>query len=61
MGGKGMTESMACNVNEKYPTTARYYGGNFLKIKARKIPSKRPVQNWHYLANFNYSGEIQRD
>jgi hypothetical protein len=31
-----------------FHTTVRYYGGNFQKIKARFIPSKRPVKNWHY-------------
>jgi hypothetical protein len=42
MGGKGMTESIASDVNEKI---ARYYGGNLQKIKARKVYCKMPVEN----------------
>jgi hypothetical protein len=42
MGGNGMTESTESDVNEEI---ARYYGGNFSKIKARSLPSKMPVEN----------------
>jgi hypothetical protein len=29
-------------------TTVCYFGGNSLKVKTRKVPSKRPVQNWYF-------------
>ena len=44
---------------KNFHTKGRYYGGNFPKIKAKKTYCKIPVENWHYLSNFNYSSKIQ--
>jgi hypothetical protein len=46
-------------VVKEIKTTVRNYAGNLLKIKARLVPSKRPVQNWYskgIMMTFELSG-----